>query len=397
MRVVFTCLPYYSHLAPVLPVAGAMRAAGHTVAVATAPAMADQVAGAGLELLPLSQVRTLAELLTDPEFVSSPGMPGAAPETDRERAQARTRPGRLTLARAGVLAGEFARNLLDVAHRFKPDLIVRDSAEFGGYLAAQRLALPCAVVDVAPLNAHHLPFVHETLNGERVALGLDPVDDPWHPVRERLIGLAPASWYPPTLPVHPERSYRSPETAHTLDAAFADLPGDRPLVLAGLGTVAPSIVPEFPALLASVVAALGELPCTGVVAVGAAAADWPGPRPANVLMAPFIPLVPLLAGADLFLSQAGFGGALLALRAATPMVGLPLLGDQELNSRRIAEIGCGLHVDPIGADHAVLAAACERVLADRSFGYRAAELSRHILACPGYDVLAEDLAALSCG
>lgn len=395
MRVVITCLPYYSHLAAVLPVAAALRAAGHTVAVATAPAMAGQVAGAGIELLPLSQVRTLAELLTDPEFVGSPGMPGAVTETDRERAKARTRPGRLTLARAGVLAGEFARDLLDAARRFKPDLIVRECAEFGGYLAAQRLALPCAVLDIAPLNAHHLPFVHESLNGERVKLGLDPVDDPWHPQRDLLIGLAPAAWYPETLPVHPERSYQSSETAHTLDRAFADLPGDRPLVLAGLGTVAPSIVPELPNVLTRVVTALGELPCTGVVAIGTAAADWPGPRPANVRMVPFIPLAALLGGADLFLSQAGFGGALLALRAATPMVNLPLLGDQELNSRRIAELGCGLHVDPIGADHAVLAGACERVLSDRKFRYRTAELSRHILACPGYDVLAEDLAALS--
>lgn len=393
MRVVFTSLPYYSHLAAVLPVAGALHAAGHTVAVATAPAMAEQVAGAGLELLPLPRVRTLAELLLDPEFAGSPGMPGAAAETDRERALARTRPGRLTLARAGELAGGFARDLLDAASRFTPDLIVRECAEFGGYLAAQRLALPCAVLDIAPLTAHHLPFVHDSLNGEREKLGLDPVDDPWHPVRDQLIGLAPICWYPDTLPVHPERSYRSPETTPTLDHVFADLPGDRPLVLAGLGTVASSVVPEFPDVLTSVVTALGELPCTGVVAIGTAAADWPGPRPANVRMVPFIPLGPLLAGADLFVSQAGVGGALLALRAATPMVNLPLLGDQELNSRRIAELGCGLHVDPIGSGHAVLAEACAQVLSDPGFRYRAAELSRHILASPGYDVLAADLAA----
>lgn len=35
-----TCLPLYSHLTPVVvPVAHALRSAGHTVAMATAPAM----------------------------------------------------------------------------------------------------------------------------------------------------------------------------------------------------------------------------------------------------------------------------------------------------------------------------------------------------------------------
>ncbi|HEY4452921.1 MAG TPA: glycosyltransferase [Pseudonocardiaceae bacterium] len=394
MRAALTCLPYYSHLAAVLPVAQAMRDAGHTVVVATASAMAKQVTEAGIDLLALPHVRTLAELMADPEFAGSPGMPRATWETAQERAVARTSPGRLTLARAGALAGASARDLLDAAVRFRPDIIVRECAEFGGYLAAQRLGLPDAVLDIAPLNAFHLPFVHESLNGERVKLGIEPVDDPWHPHGGTLIGLAPASWYPPALPIHPTRSYRSPESMSVLDHAFAELPGDRPLVLAGLGTIAPEIAPEAPAVLAAVITALGELPCTGVVAVGTESADWAGPRPGNVLTVPFVPLPSLLGGADLFVSQAGFGGTLAALRSATPMVSLPLLGDQKLNSHRIEELGCGLHVDPIGVEPSVLAGVCERVLTDGSFRYRAAQLSRHILAAPGYDVLAEDLAAL---
>ncbi|KPI15579.1 UDP-glucuronosyl/UDP-glucosyltransferase [Actinobacteria bacterium OK074] len=397
MRTVMTCLPYYSHLAPLLPVAAALRRAGHTVAVATAPApaMADQLARSGIEHLPLPNVRTLEQLLTDPEFASSPGMPDSPEEDPVELARARARPGRLTRARAGSLAGTFARDLLDATRAWHPDLIVRECNELGGYLAAERLGLPRAVLDISPLAALNLPFVRDSLNGQRVELGLDPVDDPWHPVRGTLAGLIPRAWYPSSLPAPPARSYRPPGTAAAvLDRAFADLPGDRPLVLAGLGTVAAAVVPETGQLLTAIVTALGELPCTAVVAVGADAADWQGPRPANVRLVPFVPLAQLLCGAELFVSHGGFGGVQLALLAATPMVNLPMFGDHPANSHRVTELGLGVHVEPPDASATAVAEACERVLADRSYRYRAAAMSRRILAEPGYDVLAEDLDAL---
>ena len=99
MRLLLTCLPYYSHLVPaLLPVAEAARRAGHAVAVATAPApaMADRIAQAGVEHLPLPNVPTLAELLADPDFAGSPGMPGAKAESEEDGARARARPGRLS-------------------------------------------------------------------------------------------------------------------------------------------------------------------------------------------------------------------------------------------------------------------------------------------------------------
>ncbi|BBB01321.1 putative glycosyltransferase [Actinacidiphila reveromycinica] len=392
MRVVLTCLPYYSHMMPVVvPVATALRRAGHTVAVATAPAMAGALARAGVDHLPLPHVRTLEELLTDPDFASSPGMPAAPARDGGERARARARPGRLTLARAGALAGVFARDVIVAAERWRPDLIVRECNEFGGYLAAERLGLPRAVLDISPFSALNLPYVHDTLGAQRADLGLDPVDDVWHPVRGLLAGIIPRAWYPPSLPVGPTRSYRPDPVAGALDPVLADLPDDRPLVVAGLGTVAPVVVPESRELLTAMVAALGELPCTAVVA---AEADFPGPRPDNVRLVPFVPLSHLLGGAELFLSHGGFGSVHLAMAAGTPMVNVPMFGDQPANAERIQELGLGLHVEPTAATPGALAAACARVLADHACRYRAAGMSRRLLAEPGYDVLADDLSAL---
>jgi hypothetical protein len=383
-RVLLTCLPYYSHLVPVLvPVARALRRAGHAVAVATAPAMAEELARHGIEHLPLPNVRTLEELLADPAVLASPGMPGAEGEEAADTARARAEPGALTKAFAGPLAGIFARDLIAAARRWRPDVLVREGNEFGGYLAAVRLGLPRAVLDIAPCTATHLPFLHDTLNAELDALGAAPAGDPGHPNAGLLAAVVPAGWYPDALRVPSLRCYR-PEDPGAADFA--------PLAVAGLGTVAHTVVPEAPGLLAAMAEALGELPGTSVLSTGPAA--WTGPRPANVRIVPFAPQARLLGRAALFLSHGGFGGVQEAVRAGTPMVVVPLFSDQPANARRVAELGLGVSVDPAEATPAVLAQACSRVLADDGFRRRAGEFSRAARALPGFDVLAADLAAL---
>ncbi|MFD2420822.1 glycosyltransferase [Amycolatopsis pigmentata] len=391
-RIVLTCLPLYSHLAPVVvPVAHALSRAGHTVAVATAPAMAAGLARHGIEHLSLPNVRTLEELLADPVVFTSPGMPGAEGEDPGETARAREEVGPVTKAHAGGLAGIFARDLIGASAAWRPDLIVRECNEFGGYLAAERLELPRAVLDIAPFTSAHLPLLHDTLNGQLAELGLPPAEDAWRPNDGLLAAVVPAAWYPESLRRPSLRSYR-PDivTAHDVSPA----PG-RPLVLAGLGTVMHAVVPEVPRLLAAMVTALGELPCRGVVSLGPAAGDWSGPRPPNVRLVRFAPQRELLGEAAVFLSHGGFGGVHEALHTATPMVNVPLLGDAPDNARRVTELGLGLRLDPAAATPEALADAVGRVLADEGFARRATELARLAARMPGFDVLAGDLAALA--
>jgi UDP:flavonoid glycosyltransferase YjiC (YdhE family) len=392
-RILVSCLPYYSHLAPLLPVIRAARRAGHEVAVASAPAMAEGLARAGVAHLPLPHVLTLEQLLADPAFAASPGMPDAD-EDPAAAAAARARPGPLTLARAGVLAGTFARDLIAAARDWRPDVLVRENNEFGGYLAAEVLGLPRATVDVSPLNGLNLGFVQDELNGQRVALGLDPTDDVGAPNRGLLAGFAPRDWYPDDIPVRPDRVYRVEEPVEPFTAevaaALADLPADRPLVVAGLGTVAAAVAPEVPAMIAAITAALGRLDCAGLLLGETRPA---GPVPDNVRVLRFVPLAGLLGTAELFVSHGGFGGVAQALRSATPMIVLPLFGDQVPTAARIAELGQGRELAPT-ADADELALACADVLGDPRYRRRTAATARQLLACPGLDALAEDLAAL---
>jgi UDP:flavonoid glycosyltransferase YjiC (YdhE family) len=394
-RIILTSQPYFSHLVPVLQVAEALRDNGHTVAVATASAMGEQITSHGIEHLVLPHVRTLAELVADNAFGANPGLPEeGGPAQPKKRAE--NDPGPVTTAFAGPLAGLFARDLIEAAGSWRPEVILRECNEFGGYLAAERLALPRAVLDIAPFTSVHLPFLHGTLNAQRVEFGLDTVADDRHANRGLLAGLVPARWYPESLVLPSLRTYQPDPATGVLDRRFAELPDDRPLVLAGLGTVAPAVVPQTPKLLAAMVAALGELPCTAVVSLGGMKPeDWTGPRPSTVHLAAFTPQRLLLDGAALLLAHAGFGGVREAMYSGTPMVNLPLFADQLPNAGRVEELGLGLRVDPGTLDVATLAQACERVLADSAFRHRAAGASRLMRSEPGYDVLAEDLAALA--
>ncbi|QFU88216.1 glycosyltransferase [Amycolatopsis sp. YIM 10] len=388
MRVVLTCLPFYSHLVPVvLPVARALRRAGHEVAVATAPGMASEVTAAGIEHLALPNVLTLAQLLDRPDVATSPGMPGD-PAGSARAATARAESGPLAAAFAGPLAGVFARDLIRACEFWTPDLIVRECNEFGGHLAAERLGVRQAVLDIAPGSTATLPSVRDALNGQRVELGLAEVDDPWYPNRTFVAGFVPPGWYP----ADPPRCYRLGEPDGVLDGSL-DLPADRPLVVAGLGSVAATVVPESPELLELLITALGRLPVTAVVGLGSDARRWPGSRPDNVRLLEFAPQRLLLESAELFVSHGGFGGVAEAVRTGTPMVVLPLFSDQPYNAERVAALGLGVRLDPAGLDPEVLADACAKVLDDQAYRRNSAAMSRRALGCPGLETLAEDLFA----
>lgn len=381
MRVLMTCQPFYSHLVPVLvPAAKALQRAGHQVAVATAPAMAAHLASAGIEHLPLPNVLTLTELVANP---------AAVPEGDVRGASSV-----LTIAFAGSLAGVFARDVLAVAESWRPDVLVRECKEFGGYLAAEKLGVPQAVLDTSPYSALNLPMVRDALNGQRVEFGLDAVDEPGHPEGFLLAGVVPGAWYPDELRVSSARYYRQGSPVGPLDASLLDLFDDRPLVVAGLGSVARAFVRETPKVLEMMISALGELSCSAVVALGSEPGEWGGSRPGNVRLMSFVPQTLLLESADLIVTHGGFGSVAEAIRTGTPMVLLPMFSDQAHNAARTAQLGLGVRLDVEAVTPVSLAENCALVL-QGPYRYRAAAMSREARACPGFEQLAEDIAALA--
>jgi UDP:flavonoid glycosyltransferase YjiC (YdhE family) len=390
MRVLLTCGPIYSHFAPmVAPVAEAIRKTGHEVAVATGPLLAGDLDRLGLPYLSLPRMLTALQRAADPDQARRLGL---IPE---EMAKPVTGAmfGRLF---AGEVALQSAKDLLAVASEFQPDLVVRENAELGAYLFAEKIGVPCVTLDTAAMAPSRHADVLPVLNESRTAFGRPPVRDTATLIEYPWVSWLPASWYPAELHSRAHRHYRAPDQpTETLDPAIAGLPADRPLVLAALGTNA-AVLAHGKLPLPEIVEALGALPVTAVVALGsdAALAEWTGLRPDNVRLASFVQQRLLLPSCDLFITHAGFGSVRETLTAGVPTVALPQRADQPANAQRLADLGFGIMLGRDEVDTAMLTAACRRVLEDSSYRHAARGFQRQILGLPGVDALVADLNAL---
>ncbi|WP_059010644.1 glycosyltransferase [Streptomyces specialis] len=398
MRVAFFAQPEYSHLMPVVvPVADAARRAGHDAVVATGPHLVAAVERAGLRALNLPNAQSMATIWSDPEQIDQYGLDLSMLDKVAVETVA-SPPGALARNFAGRLALRFAQDLIEALEAWKPDLVVHETVAFAGYYAAEALGVPRAVLDISPMVTFEAESLLRELNDQRRALGLRPTDDPWHPYRTTVAGVVPEAFYPPERRTAGLRHYRPAlvPAGQRLDPGVVELPDDRPLVLVSMGSFAPRVLARRPAVLEALVAAMGELPVTAVVALGEGrtAEDWPGRCPDNVHLTSFVQQQLLLPACDLFVTHGGFSGVREALHAGVPMVVLPLFAEQPQNGARVAELGLGATVPVEKADTAALVAACRRVLEDPGFRHRARAMQRRFLALPDFGRLAADLDAL---
>ncbi|RRO18278.1 glycosyltransferase [Saccharopolyspora rhizosphaerae] len=392
MRIVLTAMPVYSHLVPLLlPVGRQLREAGHTVVVATSESMAGTVEGAGLEPLVLPDLLTMRDLAADPERYGATGF-------DEDHARRRG------VETVGVTSDVFGGNFVELLgrhfgerlweHADRPDLVVREATEFGGYYAAEKWGVPNAVIDIGPMA----PFgdVLDHLNAGRAHFGLDPVTDPWQPMRTFRAGVVPEAFYPDAARLDSARHYRMPDgDPQQLDPAVAELP-DRPLVLASLGSNAPMMLDERPQLIETIIEVLGKLPVTGVVALGAhrEPQEWTGVRAENVHLTSFVQQQTLLPACDAFITHCGFNSTREALYAGVPMVGVPMFAEQPANAGRIADLGAGLTLAVEDASAPALHESVLRVLEESSFRSAARGMQRRTRALPPLSQIVPDLEQL---
>ncbi len=139
MRVLFTTLPFDGHLNPLVPLAHALIAAGHDVAVACAPSYCPAVEERGFRAFPMGLDWSLGE----PFHERWPHLRGLPPQEYVNAV--------LSDIFAGALVEHALPDLVAIAHAWPPDVIVRETNEFAGWLAAETLGLPHASVEVTLL------------------------------------------------------------------------------------------------------------------------------------------------------------------------------------------------------------------------------------------------------
>jgi UDP:flavonoid glycosyltransferase YjiC (YdhE family) len=364
MRILFATTRGAGHLGPLVPFAHACVAAGHDVLVAAAPSTAPHVKRAGLPFAAVDEPdeATMADAWNRVRAAKTPAEQGRIVFED-------------------VFAGEFARSampeMLRLAQRWRPDVIVRETCEFASLLAAEAVGVPDVHVGcfLAVLDDREWGLYAPVARLRR-EFGLS------QPQRDRsgepYLTLAPRSLENPDAPEYAgTQRFRAPSTPRR------PLPdwwngSTRPLVYVSFGSAAAGNG-FFPEIYRGAADALAGLPVRVLLTVGIEVdpADL-GPVPPNVHVEPWVPQGAVMTHASTMVGHGGSGSTLAAMAAGMPLAVVPLFADQPENAQRVADLGAGLRLD--GVDR--LGDAVAELLEDPSYRAGARAVASEIAALP---------------
>lgn len=371
-RLLFTFAGGSGHLEPLVPIARAAEAAGHTVAFSGRPWMTPMVEALGFRAFAAGSDLGLA-----------PKRLPLAP-VDVERDMRAVGPGfgrRVARGRAS--------DLLPLCSDWRPDVLVCEELDFGAMLIAERLALRFATVLVIASGSFVRPeLVAPALDEVRAEHGLPPDPALARPSQYLVLSPFPASFRDPAFPL--------PVTAHALRllAPRVARQAQPPTVYFTLGTI---YNVESGDLFQRVLAGLRDLPIQVIVTVGRDIDPAElGPQPAHVRIERYVPQSEVLPHCDGVVSHGGSGSVTNALAHGLPMVLIPLGADQPLNAARCETLGVARVLDALTATPQQVREAVSRVLDDSAYGRAAERIRDEIAALSGPEhaiMLLERLAA----
>jgi UDP:flavonoid glycosyltransferase YjiC (YdhE family) len=357
MRVLFSSVPAYGHLLPVLPIADAAHAAGDEVVVATH--------------------KSLSHLVDAPYREHGPSMPEWMDENERRTGLDLTAfrtddPGLLAAATVTLFTSTAAALALDdriaIVEEFRPDLLVGDVSDYVTPVVASHVGLPWASVTHSPAS----PFDPALEAGRDTVLAHRGLE-----LRERLtvvetwpewLGDDLRSWTN-GLPVRPQTFTSSGHDAPPIGA----LSGRRRL-LVSFGTVA-----DNQDLLHRAVTAALDADHDVIVTAGLthAPTDFDF-DPGRVAVVGFTPLGPLLDQADAVVAAGGAGTTLATLSRGLPVAFLPQFANQPHIAAEVEKFGAGVVLD----ETADLSGGIRELLASDSIRTGAAEAASRLASRP---------------
>lgn len=373
MRVLFVSTPGVGHVFPMIPLAWALRAAGHEVLVATADA--GLVAGAaGLPVVDVAPGLDLRALMRQ--------RMAEIPDEVRQRMARGFTDMRQVLPRMALMSTVLVDGVMRLAEQWRPELIVQSGLQASGLVAAGKLGVP--VVDHGFGFARSLG-AHEQWR-ESLAETFDKYGVTGLPERTASLDVAPPSLLdePPT---GWSMRYVPYNGGGTLPSWLVDRP-DRPLVAVTLGTVAPAMSGLGP--VERIVALAPDVDADFVVALGDVDTSGLGTLPPNMRVTGWLPLNALLRISSALVHHGGSGSTLGALAAGVPQLALPSGADRFINANAVHGGGAGLNADESDLDAGLL----RQLLDDEKIRRTAAAVSAEIAALPSPAEIAERLVAL---
>lgn len=383
MRVLFSCVIGFGHFNPLVPLARAFERAGHDVAFATDPAFCRSVVEAGFTVFPagLDHADALARFVA-----MTPGWDSVAPE---DRA-AYLQPGMFGQVRVPPMLAD----LTPLIARWRPDLLIHDSGEMAGAIAAEVAGIPHA--------EHSFGLLRPPLARQRATEVLAPISASLGVANPGVGGIngepyldvcPPSLQFPEIAAIEHRIALRPVEldsAAHDGFAAWIATRGSRPLVYLTMGTIFNAV-----ATFRTILAGLASEPLDLVVTVGAAIdpADL-GPRAEGRYVERFIPQPQVLRHAAVMISHGGSGAMLGALAAAVPMLAVPQGADQFMNAARMTESDVGVQLRPVDVTPDTVRRAVTRLIEEPGFATVAGSLRTEIAGMPAPSSVVTELEAL---
>jgi UDP:flavonoid glycosyltransferase YjiC (YdhE family) len=384
MRVLVATTSGTGHIYPVVPIARALRDAGHEVVWATASASCSVVErfGFAVRAAGMNGDDRLAQFIER--------HPEASSVAPRER-RAIFFPAQFAELAAPVMAAD----LVAVFDEVRPDLVVHEVAELGSVPLATIRELPCIAVGFSGVlpetvidgAVRAVAPLWDSL-GCRVPPDLGLYAHPYlHPLPPMLGQRSSAPAVRDMRPVSADGDASSPDWLDRLGI-------DRPLVYVTYGTEVGRLAPWRVLLHA-----LAALDVDAVITTGSSVElselinELPNPAKSRIHVRSYVPQSLVLARASVVVSHGGAGTALAAGAAGLPQVILPVAADQFDNADAFAAAGVAVSLDVPSADPDIVAAHIDRQITSSTVRARARELAQQFAALPHPDEIAALIAS----
>jgi len=375
MRMLFSCLPGYGSLHPLLRLALTAQKAGHAVAFATESRTRSTLERFGLSLYAVgSRFRGLVR----------ERYPELAPwQTDDPESQAFQN----RVVMAGIRVEVTLPEILDICETWHPDIVVGGHLYFAAHLAAEEMGIPYAVVEEWPTGVldSFTDTVREPLNNWRHIRGLPP--DPALEMLHRYLALIP---FPPSLR---DPGTPLPPTARRIKPLIFNESGDEklpewinslpplPVVHATLGGLL-----DRPDVLRIIIEGLADEQVILILATGRGHDPAVlGALPKNVRVAEYMPHTQLLPRCHAVISHAGAGTLIAAVETKLPLVLIPLFGDAPSNAAQAVAAGLGQMISPSDLTSQAIRHATLEVLRDPSYRQNLESVHKEIESLPSVD------------
>ncbi len=404
VRVLLATIAERTNLLNMVPLAWALRSAGHEVLVASQPELATAVTGAGLPFAPVGRdhgywrMMRAYSLLGVLERETPPFGKADAPEHEVSWEYLLEGYRQVVPYWWRMVNDPMADELVDLCRTWKPDLVVWDPLTFAGAVAARACGAAHVrfIWGVDTLSRTRGLFL-ERMREQPAASREDPLEE-WltglagrYGVdfdEELVCGQATLDQVPPGLriPVSARVPVRYlgmrfvPYNGRAVVPAWLREPLERPRVCLTLGTSATDRFGGYTLSVGAVVEALADVDAEVVATVPADRRRGLESPPPNVRLVDYVPLHALAAASTATINHGGTGTVWTGMVHGLPQIIVPRpTFDEPLLGRLVQRHGAGLvsAPEPEEVRRAVL-----RVLTDPGPASHAARLREAMLAQP---------------